>query len=329
MPAPSGKPCVFVAPGVALLLAACGFSFEAPDALVDRRVLAMSAEPPELVTDGVLPATATVSALVADPAGNPAAEYAWSLCVPGIGGIGNVAAGGAIDPDTGRCVPGDATSVAAGAAPLDAMAAQIPLPPGLALAAGAVSGHNQAISLHVQTQLRVASPGGDLFAIKRIVVSPPVPAGRLANRNPRLRDLLLDGTPWDPAVPRPLAAGACEASDRENVADPRNPGRLASVCSHRIEPAFDPAEAEPFRVQTFDGQVEEHVERLTFNWFTDRGTLTQPSSAQPLPTGPQQTDPLATRWREPPGLTGLVRVWVVVRDGRGGESWQRREIDLH
>ena len=42
----------------------------------------------------------------------------------------------------------------------------------------------------------------------------------------------------------------------------------------------------------------------------------------------ERRDPLSTEWREPRNGDGLVRLWVVVRDGRGGTGWEARTLEI-
>lgn len=309
--------------------AGCGIEFERASEVLDRRVLALSAEPPELVLDGSgAPGPVVVRALVGDAGGLDApVAYEWRTCVPT--GAGS---SGGYDSAAGRCdVTTPSTLAAAGTLPLDALALEVAIPEPVQQAMRGLAAQGQPISLYVDAQLKLAAEPEALFALKRIVLSPPVPAGRRANRNPRLAAVLLDGEPWEPGVPRRMKFHACE--EKVTAVDPSRRGVNSPTCEHRIDPVFDAAEAEPYRVQTFDRNPDgtpatlDLQERLRFSWFANRGSFSRGNTSQPGSLDRETADPLSTRWREPPEKpTGGVTLWVVVRDGRGGTGWERRSV---
>jgi hypothetical protein len=75
----------------------CAFSFDDPSRVVDRRVLGVRTEPPELTLPPSFPFSITASALVVEPfAADPTVPFAWRACaIDGLPpGTGGVAAGG-------------------------------------------------------------------------------------------------------------------------------------------------------------------------------------------------------------------------------------------
>lgn len=309
------------------LAAACGFSFDRSSDVRDARILAIQAEPPEvLVGAGPLPEI-RLRALVADPRDpQRVTSFEWRACIPELYGTTLTEDGDDISRATedGRCDEAQELSlISAGEEPLGSFETTLTLPAELSLLAAA--GMETGLSLHAQVQLRISSPEGPLYGRKRIVVSPPVPQGRQANRNPRLTALLLDDTPWEPNEPRRLKLGDCPPSKKRQIVDPDDPTRYFTRCAYRVTPVFDENEAEHYTVQTFAGETQELRERLRFHWFAGAGSFGSGQTAQPTNVGPQAYDPISTEWFEPAEGKSAT-IWVVVRDGRGGASWETREI---
>ncbi|MFM2153153.1 MAG: hypothetical protein RL199_1588 [Pseudomonadota bacterium] len=330
-----------------LPLATGCFSFEERERVRDRRILALRAEPPELIADGSpLPASVDLSALVVDPSTGTAVEvpYEWRSCsalgiatsagAAGGGGPGGGPPGGfgsRAEPD-GRCPETDASNLAeAGTLPLDqwfdrAWSLPVPEQAGVAVAGAAQQG--VALPFYLVAQLRLDSARGLLYAQKRVVVSAPLPAGRKANENPRLAALYIDGKPWSPDAPRTLKLHGCATGEKAEAVDPNDEKRTWMTCDHTITPVYDAAESEGYEVQRFDGGVEKMRERLRFDWYVDGGSLDQSQTEEPSQLSSAKRDPLSTKWREPETASGPLTLWVVVRDGRGGTTWARRQLAL-
>ena len=67
------------------------------------------------------------------------------------------------------------------------------------------------------------------------------------------------------------------------------------------------------------------AERLNYSFFATAGTLSELRSADATSTGqPRATTVDYTA----PGTPGPVRLWVVVRDGRGGVGWLERRLQI-
>jgi hypothetical protein len=64
-----------------------------------------------------------------------------------------------------------------------------------------------------------------------------------------------------------------------------------------------------------------------FSWFADAGSFRRDVTRQfdPRDPSPDNVGPKAV-WREPPAKTERATIWAVVRDGRGGITWGRREV---
>lgn len=319
-----------------LLPSACSFGFEASSELIDLRVLAVSAEPPEVVSgDGV--SEVVLSALVVDArAPERLIPFEWRACVPGFSqGAGATTAGPPALPGGGldttqdpRCNSSDeSTRLQKGVERLDALSLTVPVPGALVGAVDEAASRGPALSLYVNAELTLDAAEGPVQAFKRITVSPRIPEGRVANRNPRLQSILFDGQPWEAGTPLVLEHGACDPAARKKTVDRTRPGEEVSVCPHKVTPLFAEDEPETYRVRTFDGRDIERVERLRFAWFVEHGSFSDGETEEWAGIGPRRYDPLSTEWFEPPEAPeGDIHLWVVVRDGRGGTGWERRTV---
>jgi hypothetical protein len=300
-------------------LTACSYDFERPSEVIDRRILAMQVEPPELVVGAPAPSSIRLSALVVDPK-DPlaAAEVNWWFCTfREFDGVNVPVAGESRCPDNE-----DTVLLASGERPLSAVSHSIPVPPEVAEFLGSDLDIPVA---HFQVQLKVSSDTGDLYGIKVVKVTLKPHEGQQPNRNPVLQGLTLDGVDWRADMPLTLRYGECpdEQKTEVNAKD----GSRVRVCEHDIEPLFDEATAEFFQDRDISGELETQRERLRFSWFTDAGSFRNDRTRQkdPRDPSPDNIGPKGV-WREPPVKQERVTIWVVVRDGRGGTHWERREV---
>lgn len=351
-----------------LALAGCSFRFDPQHLVKYRRVLAVQADPPEFIVTNVNDlATATVqlTALVVDPADDGSAvPYVWRNCVEFLGETGqwNSRANRCVENDVtlmqqatkdmmplGVSPSGSAPMATYGTSPVEFSLTNVlnaltagqggPLGSGVGLVTGIFDGAgttSPAVSLWVDTMLRVGEGSTALYAVKRVVVSPAVPAGRTANKIPHLVGLLFDEKPWQPNTPVPVQLGVCD--EKKKVQIPNLDAQLGdptsfTVCRHTITPVFDPSQSESYMVQTFDKDstgafIELPLkERLRFQWQTDHGSFDQNETEEPDTFGVYDYDPISVHWDEPhaPKETSAT-MWVVIKDGRGGESWEIRKI---
>ncbi|MCI0573568.1 MAG: hypothetical protein L0Y66_22750 [Myxococcaceae bacterium] len=155
--------------------------------------------------------------------------------------------------------------------------------------------------------LHVSAGEEEIFAQKLMVFSCPRVEGQAQNVNPELPGLLLEGADWAEAgLPELSGAGPFDVepldfSDREEA---------------YVVPslAFPP---EPVHL----------TESWKISWHTDYGRM------EPQETGGTDLGGFAGRhqvqWLPPandPRPQERVRVWAVVRDGRGGQSWLERSF---
>jgi hypothetical protein len=295
------------------LLWACANDFEKQSEVRKLRVLAVAAEPAELIVQpdaGALPAT-TLTALAVEPNGAQVAT-GFSLCdvqgqllapdvaCPGDAGLPLPDAGPqsarldlndprvqAIvsqltpgqDAGTGDAGTGDAGSpgsLAAGVAlvvGLEATASANPVTPS---SSPVLDGGPQSLRGFTSVPLRLAA------------------ADRPINHNPQLVDLQANGV--------------------SIAADGTTRIRASAIATLLPVPASDAKEPTPAG-----------PERLTYSFFATDGSLSALRSTDTTSTGEPGT--ISVDWTAP-SHPGSVRFWVVVRDDRGGAGWLIRDLQI-
>jgi hypothetical protein len=309
---------------VAAMLAGCS-SFQDPNVVIDLRVLAMRAEPPEQMLDidptkppdpvallGQLVPT-EVCALVADPGADRRLLWSLTLCPLTTeercdADRPQIALGGGLidDPDT--------------TVPEPAMCATV-MPDGNLLALVLDVLKDDALrglgGIDYAVQLRVGGENGnrdlDQYATKTLRVSPRIPAERTANHNPSL-----DGfsAAFGDAAPVMLPLGRCP----ENAA----PYVLAPGTKLRLTPVESQDARERYVVPTLDGRTESFTESLTYQWIASAGGYSDGSTGGPRDLSGNPA-PLFSDYRSPRAsdLMGPtdVTLWVIQRDERLGVHW--------
>jgi hypothetical protein len=328
---------------LALLLAGCT-EFDHPSTVKDLRILAIAAEPSEVILDGsgAVPPIA-LTALVVDPAGRPL-QFAVRACAndprapnaPGSGSesSGNYPAGGARGTvGSARCPPDGPTS-------WTVSAAVTPGPTGfgftLQLTAAQLEAALQAdvflgllgkphggfdLGLPITVQLDVTAGDAQATAIKRVIFWPrKLRDDQRANANPIIGrvDTYFER---DPGTLLPIGP-------REELADAPRAVRVDQRLW--VEPAG--AQAEPYLTTVVDRLTDETrvhevpAETLRFQFFATAGKFDPWETASELAFGgtPQSRVPLEAQYQ--PARAGEVQIWIVARDERGGVSWTERRL---
>jgi len=311
-----------------VLAAGCG-SFEDPTIVLDLRVLAITADPPEQVVpfDPANPpddpadvplVDSELCALVADPAASRRLRWEMTVCAP----VDDlrcpddaehpefVIDGGTIeDPEEA-----DDPQAACGTLPAD--------PALLLVIEDAISIDSLAGfgGIDVAVELRVwpedGGGGGDdeeIFAAKRVRYAPLLPPERVANTNPTVEQisiLVADGE----RDPIPLPLGRC--------ADQPSPIRIAAGARLELEPLEPEGVRETYVVPTFDGGSRTFTESLTYQWLASDGGWTRSSTGGPRDIS-GELPPLSTKWEAPEEVTEEtdVSLWMIQRDERLGAAW--------
>jgi hypothetical protein len=306
------------------LAAGCG-KFQDPNVVVDLRVLALAAQPPEQVIDvdltrPIVPADllaqlvpTEVCALIADPGQNRRLLWSMTMCP--------------LTSDD-RC-DDDRPEVPIGQGLLDDPDTTVPEPklcatvmPDLDLL-GVLASVLKDDSLHglggvdYAVQLRIGGEMGDRdldqYATKTLRVSPRIPAAHAANQNPSIDHLT---AALGDAAPVALPLGRCA----ENPA----PYQLAPGTKLRLLPVEPPGAREVYVVPTLDGRSETFTESLTYQWIAGAGGFSKGStggphdlSGNPAPLFSDYKSPLASDLKGPTS----VSVWIIQRDERLGVHW--------
>lgn len=303
--------CLLLATAVAILRAGCDSPFVPESVLASFRTIAVRAEPPEARPGE----TVVLDALVFDPASR-AISVTWFACDP-------PAAEGVLTPcDDTRVVE-------------DLAAKRDPTSGGIRevgtstratyVYAGDLGGalERRAIILHV-------ARAGDETRISRkeIVLSvSPSP-----NHNPAIELIVVEGRPIGPTD-----LGSARAGD-----------------SLELSGIVTSSSAEMFALRRADGSEAPHVEDVRLEWFTTQGRYGvdyRPPSAKPIidlfvDSGPPPPDvgPREGGGESSKDEFGMkvtlnlpkpdevkddrLRVFVVVRDTRGGTDWEERGVVL-
>jgi hypothetical protein len=319
---------------------ACTPEFDNSTTIKDLRLIAIQADPPEILID--LPAvmenpallaglpTVRLSPLVVDPrGGGRPVEYTVQAC-------GNRPEGTERGSDNGpgrvndtisqAPCPDGAMSVAQGAAvPVeDGMAPiDVTFRPTPELLVQAVMADPISLELGLPITLSFTFRAGDeqVVAIKRVLFSPVLRPDHVPNRNPQITHLSVRATREDPPAP----------------IDPAAPPSVAPGAKLRVMPA--PGEAEPYLARAFSRTERRFVteeipqETLRYTFYATQGTFS-PGGMSTFPS-PLRNDPaneIETTYEAPLTLPAdgkrEVFLFVVVRDERGGSSFIRSRLLL-
>jgi len=275
---------------ILVALAGCQDALDQRLALVDQpRVLAITSEPPEVVPG----ASATLTALLAGPDGALAEIPTWSLCdAPKPPTVDNAVADGCVQDQVTPL--GDAASITA-TIPMDACRTFGPD----VVSAGFRPRDPDPTGGYYQP-IRAAVPSIDLaFGFTRITcnlanapgdVAQQYKTTYVANENPTLLELTLDGIP---------AMGGSVMPDQD-------------VALSAGWPA-DAVESYLYYDQTSQTLITRR-ESMRVSWFATAGSLAVDASA--VDEADSATS-VTTTWHTPSG-GGLVFLWLVLRDSRGG-----------
>ncbi len=301
----------------------CG-NFEDPTIVIDMRILAITVDPPEIVTDvdmmtnpeDVMLADVEVCALVVDPADTRSLFFEMVACAPTSDGRCSVE-GAAFSPiDLGTVE--DPETADAPTRMCGTLAGDARLFPVLeeAIRGDSLSGFG---GVPVQIEFFARPAEGTLeqavFGTKSMLYSPRIPDERIANSNPTLDQITLTRVEADEELALPI--GRCRDVTPIEVA----PGEHVNLMP--VEP--DGAR-EDYVVPTFDGGSRMFTENLRYAWFaTEGGAWSKGDTGGPKDFAGNvpllDTDWVATEDAEIIGSGLDVSIWVVQRDERGGSAW--------
>lgn len=342
-----------------LALALACKEFDDPSTVKDLRVLAMAAEPSEVILDGATIPEIALHALVVDPAGagRPVAFTARACAndprapnAPGAGAeaSGNYPAGGARSTvGSALCPPDGPTSWTLPPPAAIADGAQLTLRLSVdqltaAFMADVFAGPSGRLhggldlGLPITVELTANAGSESTAAIKRVIFwRQSLRADQRANSNPVITDVR-SFADRDRITLEPIGPVATIAADVP----------VAVTTDHPIwiQPAG--AQAEPYLTTVLDRETDQAVvhevpaETLRFQFYATAGKFVPNETASELPFGARMGArvPLEARYEPPvadtlsPDATGRrateVRIWIVVRDERGGASWIERRLHV-
>jgi hypothetical protein len=345
--------------GLLLLLAVGCTEFDHPSTVKDLRVLAIAAQPCEVILDesGVIPPIA-LTALVVDPAGGGRPlQLSVRACAndpqgpnaPGAGNeaAGNYPAGGArgtvsstrcpAEGPTSWTVPAAVSPVAEGFAftlQLTAEQLRAAFEADVFLGPQGKPHGGFDLGLPIDVELTATAGSERAVAIKRVIFwRQKLRADQRPNANPVIGevDTYFDR---DPTTLLPIGP-------REPLA-PDSPRTVFTDQRLWVEPAG--AQAEPYLTTVVDRFTDQAVlhevpaETLRFQFFATAGKFDPWETFSELPFGatPSSRVPLEGHYQPPAantlpldasgGHSREVRIWIVAADERGGVSWTERRL---
>jgi len=308
-------------------LVGCANDFAEYSVVDGFRLLAIAADRPALAPGE----QTTVSALVTTKAPDDKVSYRWSWCPYTTGAAGGFrcavteaelaqalsalsdGAAPAVRYDLGR----EPTATIAHAIPPSALKAAC-----AALRARQIPGFTEPPDceehLEITVRLEVSDPSGArIDGVKTIDLRYEAAGADVAespNENPRLTELTIgrDGV------------FALVASDDE-------PPALKRDTSVDLRVAVASDASQPYRTRPPDGSgAESRDESLTFSWFVEAGSIDDDRTGF-LPGERSLADAVKNTWTTPRRTdfaADHVRLYVVLRDNRGGVSWIARRVRL-
>ena len=305
---------------LALAASACTPSFEPVQIIKDLRVIAMVADHPEVVgrpdPATVIPPV-RVDVIWADP--TDPGPHVWKMlaCAPASRGM---AFGGEVTTLGNRCED-DTLAVPLGegtARPGEVISSSFTADLAILQHAADIDPLHGFDGVTIQIEVRIGPrpPGGPpspdapttIVAQKRIQYSLPIPADRVPNQNPTFDHLDADGVAFPEGAPLLVA-----------------PGQKV-----KLLPTPTMGSDEHYKVLTFTNQIRELHEALTYDFFADGGGLSsaETGGGKRIEVGNDPGPPDLWTTFTAPAAAGMVTLWFVLRDERGGASVTTRQVEV-
>ena len=279
-------------------LAGCSTGFEDPSLVKDLRVLAMKAAPPEVIfrDPGDIATPIVFTTLLADPGqAGRTLHCVLQTCV--------------LDTRERRCLDPSTTTRLAEFDCRDGenpVSVTIPGPVLLAVQKQQAGWPAYDPGTPVYVELVVTGGKTELHAVKDVVFSPPTPAGRVANSNPVIASVSVDGTAVAVAVDGTVALP------------------LPATGKVRLEIVPADGSEEDYVVPTYTGDTRHLKELNRLAYYSDTAAFSSQSRSDTSSDTQKQDGPpdLWSDWTVPkPAGAGEPRFWFVALDGRGGVAW--------
>ena len=325
---------------LAALLAGCNEEFMPQYLVTDFRVLAIRAEvagASQSWADADTGDTVRLGALLANPEGLTPVAVRWKACLP--------VQGQGVPPCLDASYLQDPASLDGAPGVLDlgsGVAVDVPVPPELAPALAALveratADPVYACSLYLQVPVVAIATAGpeQRVALKsarltpyREVAGTPLDGAYVRNQNPSLQSVQFGPSSADACdTGLPTARDCQTAADCGGVACIPDPSGGPGQCDdpRPTAGAFLCAQHTPDASQAVyqcrpDGTRVPLFEELDYQWYVIGGSFDGPTVKSVSGSG-NVTDRSVSFW--PPA--GPYTMWVVIRDGRGGSGWLRRD----
>ncbi len=297
--------------GAVLVLAAflgCTDPLDPVGNVHDLRLLAMRADPPEQRVGDLRPVK--VTALIANPPGEFLVGCTWVTCAEQ-------------DSATSRCLetsPGfsvlDAGEFSVVQTGPDGAESSVTFQPDLALLKmiGAADPYRGLAGVRQVVQVELRAGAETVVGFKRVVFTIPTGAPVALNQNPVVGPIEFNDAGWAP-----------DASVTFELAPVRMPGRMppgTPQVSNHLVVLEDKSLQEDYSVRTFEGETRVLHETWRYSFFASRGSFNPTSAGGANLLNPDAgVDTFWSPISNEDGGSGATTVWIVVRDGRGGESW--------
>ena len=295
-------------------LAGCTEPLDGVGTVHDLRLLAMRADPPEQLLGD--PRPVKITALIANPPGGFLVGCKWTTCSEQ-------------DSATSRCLEGspgyaelDAGTLSAVMTGPDGAEPSVMFLPDFALLKAIAAADPFRGLAGVRQVIQVELRAGDetVVGFKRMVFALPSMPPVALNTNPIVGAVEFNDAGWAP-----------DASVQFTVTPPRAPGPMGMFggpAVNQLAVLEDKTLQEDYVVRTFEGERRTLRETWRYNFFASRGAFspTQAGGANLL----NADAGVEARWSPVDGVdggSGPTTVWIVVRDGRGGESWAVRHAE--
>jgi hypothetical protein len=160
-------------------------------------------------------------------------------------------------------------------------------------------------------------PSLDQYLTKQMMISPAIPAGRIANHNPTLDgfDAEIDG-------------GADFLLTPARCGIPPVSTSIQSGHKLRIEPIENAATRETYEVPTIDGTTRMFTEAVTYQWLATAGKFSSGNTGGGHDAF-GNLEPTHTEWTAPTvDEPTLVMLWIIQRDERLGVSLSEACVDV-
>lgn len=153
------------------------------------------------------------------------------------------------------------------------------------------------------------APDADVFAAKRLRVSPRLPSTRSPNLNPSFAELSV-AYPTGEVVQ--AARGHCATGGTSWLRVRR--GQTITLFPQEIE-----GSREEYYVITLEGQLRMLTEHVSYQWLATHGRFADEFTGGP-PDLFGNVSLNGTQWTAPGGVTGRVPIWLIQRDDRLGAT---------